>query len=292
MTSPSGQVAIAAPELLSRHRCYGGSVSYYRHSSQATNSPMRFGIFLPDSPAAIRLPVVYFLAGLTCTEETFLIKSGAQRLAAELGLALVAPDTSPRDVPLPGDRDSWDFGVGAGFYLDATEAPWSAHYRMETYVTRELPALVGDHFPIDGSRTGIFGHSMGGHGALTLALKHPDLYRSVSALAPISSASRCPWGEKALGGYLGADRTHWIDCDAASLLRRHGARWRRPVLVDQGLADPFLERELKPELLEEACRAGGVPLELRRHEGYDHGYYFIATFIDDHLRHHARQLGV
>ncbi len=282
-----------ALELLASHTCHGGLVRFYRHASRATQCAMRFGIFVPDGAnAATPRPVLYYLAGLTCTEETFLIKAGALRRAAELGLVLVAPDTSPRDVPLPGDRDHWDFGVAAGFYLDATQSPWSAHYRMETYVSAELPALVAAHFPVDPARTGLFGHSMGGHGALTLALKHPTLYRSVSAFAPISAASQCPWGEKALGHYLGADRAAWLDCDAASLITRHGgARWPRPVLVDQGLADPFLERELKPALLADACRAAGVDLVQRLHEGYDHGYYFIQSFIDDHLAHHARELG-
>ena len=288
MTGPSVTSGI---EKLAEHACHGGRVGFYRHPSATTNCAMRFGVFVPDG-AASRRPVLYYLAGLTCNEETFLIKAGAQRLAAELGLVLVAPDTSPRDVPLPGDRDSWDFGVAAGFYLDATMAPWSAHYRMESYVTEELPALVAANFPVDPARTGIFGHSMGGHGALTLALRHPDRYRSVSAFAPIAAPTRCPWGEKAFSQYLGADRSGWDEHDASALIRRHGAgRWPRPILVDQGLADPFLDRELKPELLEAACREAGVALTLRRHAGYDHGYYFISTLIDDHLRHHARELG-
>jgi S-formylglutathione hydrolase len=278
-------------EKLAEHACYGGRVGFYRHASATTGCAMRFGVFAPGH-ASGRLPVLYYLAGLTCSEETFLIKAGAQRLAAELGVILVAPDTSPRDVPLPGDRDSWDFGVAAGFYVDATVAPWSAHYRMETYVTEELPALVAANFPVDTARTGIFGHSMGGHGALTLALRHPDRYRSVSAFAPISAPTRCPWGEKAFTGYLGPDRAAWEEHDATALVRRYGsARWPRPILVDQGLADPFLERELQPGLLEAACREAGVALTLRRHPGYDHGYFFISSLIDDHLRHHARELG-
>ena len=287
MTSPP----TSAIEKLAEHRCYGGRVGFYRHAAASTGCAMRFGVFVPDRGAA-RLPVLYYLAGLTCNEETFLIKAGAQRMAAELGVVLVAPDTSPRDVPLAGDRDSWDFGVAAGFYLDATMAPWSAHYRMESYVTGELPALIAANFPVDPARTGIFGHSMGGHGALTLALRHPDRYRSVSAFAPIAAPTRCPWGEKAFGHYLGADRAAWEEHDASALIRRYGAgRWPRPILVDQGLADPFLERELKPELLEAACQEAGIVLTLRRHAGYDHGYYFISSLIDDHLRHHARELG-
>ena len=252
---------------------------------------MRFGVYTPPAAAKGPVPVIYYLAGLTCNEETFLIKAGAQRMASSLGLMLVAPDTSPRDVPLPGDRDSWDFGVGAGFYVDATEQPWASHYRMATYLTDELPALIAEHLPADMTRQGIFGHSMGGHGALTLALRHPERYRSVSAFAPIAAPMHCPWGEKAFTGYLGSDRSAWQRYDATALARvATPAARARPILIDQGLADPFLARELKPELFEAACRDAGLPLTLRRHDGYDHGYYFISTFVDDHLRHHAEQL--
>ena len=278
-------------ETLSQHRSFGGVVGFYRHASESTACPMRFAVFTPPQAGARRVPVLYYLAGLTCTEETFIVKAGAQRLAAELGLMLVAPDTSPRGVPLPGDSDSWDFGVGAGFYLDATAEPWSRHYRMYSYVTRELPALIQAGFPADSERMGIFGHSMGGHGALTIALKNPDRYSSISAFAPIAAPKQAPWGQKAFNGYLGPDRGQWDEYDATELMRRvkDGAK-RPPILIDQGLGDQFLERELYPHVFEEACAGAGQRLTLRRQPGYDHGYYFISTFIDDHLRHHARQL--
>jgi S-formylglutathione hydrolase len=281
----------AAPETLSRHGAFGGFTGFHRHASAETGCPMRFAIYLPPQAERRRVPVLWYLAGLTCTEETFMIKAGAQRVAAELGIALVAPDTSPRDVPLPGDRDDWDFGVGAGFYLDATQAPWSRHYRMYSWITRELAALVEANFPVDPRRQGIFGHSMGGHGALTIAVKNPGRYRSVSAFAPICAPMQCPWGEKAFSGYLGGDREAWRQYDASELIRAlPTADGRPPLLVDQGLADAFLEKQLLPARLEEACAASGYPLTLRRHPGYDHGYYFISTFIEDHLRHHGRAL--
>jgi len=281
----------AAPELLSRHGAYGGAVSFHRHAAAETGCTMRFAVFLPPQAERRRVPVLWYLAGLTCTEETFMMKAGAQRVAAELGLALVAPDTSPRGVPLPGDSDSWDFGVAAGFYLDATEEPWSRHYRMYSYVTQELAALVEGSFAIDAKRQGIFGHSMGGHGALTIGLKNPARYRSISAFAPISAPMHGPWGQKAFTGYLGADRERWRAYDACELIRSlPSTTGRPPLLVDQGLADQFLERELMPERLELACKEAGYPLTLRRQAGYDHGYYFISTFIEEHLRHHARAL--
>jgi len=233
--------------------------------------------------------VLFYLAGLTCTEETFAIKAGAQRMAAELGLAIVTPDTSPRDTGIDGASAAWDFGHGAGFYLDATQAPWCQHFRMESWITRELRETVLSNFSTDPARVGIFGHSMGGHGALTLALRHPDLYRSVSAFAPIAAPTQCPWGEKAFAGYLGDDRTAWAGHDATELIQK-GHRVP-PLLIDQGMADQFLAGQLHPHLLEQACEAGGQPLTLRRHAGYDHGYYFIASFVEDHLRHHAAQLG-
>jgi S-formylglutathione hydrolase len=280
-----------APELLSHHAAFGGWVGFYRHASAVTACSMRFAVFLPPQAERGPVPVVWYLAGLTCTEETFLVKAGAQRVAAELGLALVAPDTSPREVPLPGDREHWDFGVGAGFYLDATVAPWSRHYRMYSWVARELPGVLAAHFPVDPLRQGICGHSMGGHGALTIALRNPGRYRSISALAPVAAPMRCPWGQKAFAGYLGQDRAAWRPYDASELIRslQTAAGWP-PLLVDQGLSDSFLESQLMPQCLEQACADAGYPLTLRRHPGYDHGYYFVATFIEDHLRHHARTL--
>jgi len=280
-----------APELLSRHPAFGGAVSFHRHAAAETACTMRFAVYLPPQAERRRVPVVWYLAGLTCTEETFMIKAGAQRVAAELGLALVAPDTSPRGVPLPGDSEAWDFGVGAGFYVDATEQPWARHYRMYSYVTRELAELVERSFPVDAKRQGIVGHSMGGHGALTIGLRNPARYRSISAFAPISAPMQCPWGQKAFTGYLGTDPARWREYDASELIRAlPSATGRPPLLVDQGLADPFLVQQLLPERLEQACRDAGYPLTLRRQPGYDHGYYFISTFIEDHLRHHARAL--
>lgn len=273
----------------SEQRAFGGTLGFYEHASEACGGPMRFGAYLPPGATAAKpAPALYFLAGLTCTEETFLIKAGALRLASELGLALVACDTSPRAARYPGDDASWDFGVAAGFYLDATQAPWSATYRMKTYVTRELRACVEARLPIAQDRRGLFGHSMGGHGALTLGLSLPEEYASISAFAPIVAPSQVPWGRKAFAGYLGEDRAAWAAHDACELVKR-GAH-PRSILVDVGLADKFLERELKPELFEAACKEAGQPLTLRRHEGYDHSYWFISTFIDDHLRHHAEIL--
>ncbi|MFM8679192.1 MAG: S-formylglutathione hydrolase [Alphaproteobacteria bacterium] len=276
-------------ETLAEHGCFGGVQGFHRHASAACGGPMRFATFVPAAARGRRLPVLFYLAGLTCTEETFTIKAGAQRVAAELGVVLVMPDTSPREPQLPGDRDSWDFGQGAGFYVDATQAPWNANYRMFSYVTEELPALVDAHFPVDPARRGVFGHSMGGHGALVAALRRPDVFRSCSAFAPISAPTECPWGHKALGNYLGPDRAAWAAYDASALMRARP--FAREILVDQGLADKFLAEQLKPELLEAAAAASGQELVLRRHAGYDHGYYFIQSFVADHLAHHARQLG-
>jgi S-formylglutathione hydrolase len=268
---------------------FGGTQDVYVHASVATRSPMRFALYLPPQAGTRRVPAVFWLSGLTCTEENFTCKAGAQRVAAELGLALIVPDTSPRNLGLPGDRAASDFGEGAGFYIDATEAPWSAHYRMYSYVSAELPALVAAHFPVDTSRLAVFGHSMGGHGALVVALRNPQRFVSVSAFAPICSPMRSPWGEKAFTGYLGGDRTSWDKYDATALVTSCG--WQGPpIVVDQGTADPFLVNQLKPELLAEACAAAGVALDLRRREGYDHSYYFIATFVEEHLRLHAGAL--
>jgi len=276
---------------ISRSRSFGGTQGVYSHASTQTQCTMRFGLYLPPAAERERVPVVYWLSGLTCTEENFITKAGAQRIASTLGLAIVAPDTSPRGVDIAGDRESYDLGVGAGFYVDATQLPWSRAYRMDSYVTQELPALLAAEFPVDASRAGIFGHSMGGHGALTLAFRNPRRYRSVSAFAPIASAARSPWGEKAFSHYLGRDRESWLGYDATALVRARG--WPgAPLLVDQGTSDSFLEEQLRPQLLAEACAAAGVPLQLRMQDGYDHSYYFIATFIEDHLRHHAAALGV
>ena len=284
-------------EQLSAHACFGGEQRFYRHASHAVGLPMRFAVYLPPRALAGqsvdgKVPALLYLAGLTCTEETFPIKAGAQRLAAELGLALITPDTSPRGAGVAGEADAWDFGVGAGFYLDATQAPWSTHWRMESYLLEELLPLVTNALPIDGARLGLFGHSMGGHGALTLALRHPGRFKSLSAFAPICAPTRCPWGEKAFTGYLGPDRTSWGEHDATVLMENQPlAPYPGGILIDQGLDDKFLADQLHPHLFEAACSAIGQPLTLRRHAGYDHGYYFIQSFIDDHLRHHAQQLG-
>ncbi len=277
-----------AVTVRSEQRCFGGVQGFYAHPSRATGTEMRFALYLPPQAAAGPVPVLYYLAGLTCTEETFAIKAGAQRFAAQLGIALAAPDTSPRGAGLKGEDDAWDLGAGAGFYVDATEPPWAAHYRMYSYVVDELPALIAARFPVDTGRQGVFGHSMGGHGALVVALRNPDRYRSVSAFAPIAAPARVPWGEKAFSAYLGSDRVAWQDYDASALMR--DTAFVGEILVDQGMADPFLDAQLRPDLLEEACRTAGRPLLLRRHDGYDHSYYFITSFIEDHLRHHAAAL--
>ena len=276
-------------ETISSNRCFDGVQSVHSHRSKETGTDMRFAVYLPPQAEDAPVPVLYWLSGLTCNEQNFITKAGAQRVAAELGLAIVAPDTSPRGLGYPGEDDAWDFGTGAGFYVDATEAPWNNGYRMHAYITEELPHLVADHFPVDVAHTGIFGHSMGGHGALTIALKHPHRFRTVSALAPICSPIHCPWGEKALSGYLGPDRAHWRDYDACALILERG--WGGgPILVDQGADDDFLASQLKPELLRKACDEAGVELRLNLREGYDHSYWFIASFIEDHLRFHAAQL--
>jgi len=276
-------------EAISRHRCFGGEQTIYSHQSSTTATAMRFSVFVPGGSAAGPLPVVYWLSGLTCTEANFTEKAGAQRVANELGVMVVAPDTSPRGDDVPDDPEgAYDFGLGAGFYVDATEPPWSRHYRMRSYVEQELPALIAHEFPADPDRQSIMGHSMGGHGALTVALRNPQRYRAASAFAPIASPLHCPWGDKALGGYLGDDRAAWREYDACALIE-DGARVG-DILVDQGTADGFLAEQLKPELLEQACAAAGIALTLRRQPDYDHSYYFIATFIEDHLRWHAERL--
>lgn len=275
-------------EILEDHKCFGGSLKVCRHVSAATGTPMRFSVFTPAGAGPF--PVVTWLSGLTCTEENFTTKAGAYGAAAALGLMVVAPDTSPRGEGV-ADADSYDLGQGAGFYLDATEAPWADHFKMYSYVTRDLQDAVFGNFPGDRYAQGIFGHSMGGHGALTIALRNTDLFRSVSAFAPISSPSRCPWGEKALSAYLGGDRAAWRSHDAACLLEDGvGTGHYDDILVDQGTGDSFLDKELKPDLLQAAATKAGQKLTLRMQDGYDHSYYFIQTFIADHLKFHHQRL--
>jgi S-formylglutathione hydrolase len=277
-------------ETLSEQRCFGGTQGFYRHASTATGGAMKFGVFMPPLATGAKAPVLTYLAGLTCNEETFAIKAGAQRIATELGLVLVTPDTSPRDTGIDGATGDWEFGEGAGFYVDATTPAFAPRFRMYSYVTQELPAMIGAHFAgADISREGLFGHSMGGHGALTIALKNPGRYRSVSAFAPIVMPSEVPWGQKALPRYLGEDRATWRAYDTTALIE-DGARFAGTLLVDQGEADKFLDTQLRPEYLERACRANGQALELRRRPGYDHSYWFIQSFVEDHLRHHAKAL--
>ncbi|MGK2284821.1 S-formylglutathione hydrolase [Pedomonas sp. V897] len=277
-------------EIIATHRLFEGTQGFYRHQSSSTGTAMRFAVYTPPQAADGPVPVIWFLSGLTCTEENFTVKAGAQRLAADLGVMLIAPDTSPRGEGVPDDPDgSYDFGVGAGFYVDATQEPWAANYRMYSYIAHELPEVIAAHFPADMARQSIMGHSMGGHGALTIALKNPARFRSVSAFAPIASPLNCPWGQKALAGYLGEDRAAWRAYDACALLE-DGHRVPTEILVDQGEADPFLAEQLKPELLEAACEKAGQRLTLRRQPDYDHSYFFIASFIDDHLLWHAERL--
>lgn len=280
-----------ALEVLSEQACFGGVQGYYRHESRETGTAMRFSLFRPPQALAGPVPMVWWLSGLTCTEDNFTVKAGAQRVAAELGLMLIAPDTSPRGEGVPGDpAGGWDFGLGAGFYVDATVEPYARHYRMYSYVAEELPAFVESHFTAaDARRQSIMGHSMGGHGALVLSLCNPGRYRATSAFAPIVAPSEVPWGRKAFAGYLGDDPAAWARHDACALIRA-GAHLPG-LLVDQGGADKFLDAQLRPQLLEQACRAAGIPLALRIHEGYDHSYFFIASFIEEHLRWHAQRLG-
>ena len=276
-------------EIVSETKCFGGVQRTLRHDSEATGTPMQLAVFLPPAAESGPVPALYFLSGLTCTEENFTAKAGAQRYAAERGIALVAPDTSPRGLDLPGEHDDWDFGSGAGFYVNATQAPWSRHYRMFDYVAEELPrALAKTVTEIDSARTSLTGHSMGGHGALVIGLRRPDQYASLSAFAPIVSPTRCPWGERALSSYLGENRETWAEYDASLLVAK--TQHPRPILVDQGLADGFLEEQLKPALFEAACAQSGQALELRQHAGYDHSYFFIASFIGDHIAHAADAL--
>lgn len=282
-------MTVPALTNVSEAKAFGGKQFVYSHASAETGTDMRFAVYLPPAAETAKVPVLWYLSGLTCTEENFTVKAGAQRDAAELGIALIAPDTSPRGDSVPDDPDgAYDFGLGAGFYVDATEAPWAANYRMRSYIEKELPALVEQALPLDMTRQAITGHSMGGHGALTIALRNPDRFKSVSAFAPISSPINCPWGEKALGGYIGPDKADWRQYDACALIE-DGARVPE-ILVDQGLADGFLEGQLKPELLEAACDSSDIGLTMRRQDGYDHSYYFIASFMPDHMRWHAERL--
>ncbi|MAZ69427.1 S-formylglutathione hydrolase [Porticoccus sp.] len=276
-------------EQIDAHRCFDGQQLRFRHRADSLDCDMTFSIYLPPQADQRAVPALYWLSGLTCTDENFVIKAGAQRYAAEYGIALIAPDTSPRGEGVPDDpAGAYDFGLGAGFYLNATRRPWDRHYRMYDYVVDELPRLINDHFPVDYEKIAISGHSMGGHGALTIALKNPDRYRSVSAFAPVCSPMRCPWGEKALGTYLGDDRDSWRQYDSCELIRQ--APHHLPMLVDQGKADDFLDSQLKPHLLAEAAQQAGYPLDIRYRPGYDHSYFFISSFIGDHLRFHARHL--
>ena len=280
---------MSAIQLVGEHACFGGMQQFYKHDSRETRGSMKFSVYQPPQAKAGQVPVLYYLSGLTCTDETFPTKAHAQAVAAELGLMLVAPDTSPRDQRFPGDADKWDFGQGAGFYVDATQAPWAENYRMYSYVSKELPAVVEANLPAMPGATGIFGHSMGGHGALTLALRNPSLYKSVSAFAPITAPMQCPWGQKAFSNYLGADQETWRQYDASELVAKKA--FPTHILIDQGTADQFYkEQQLLPEKFSAAAAKSGQKLTLRLQEGYDHGYYFIQTFMADHLHHHAKVL--
>ena len=276
-------------QTVSLNRAYGGTQGVYKHASRETGTDMTFSVYVPPHPDGAKLPAVWYLSGLTCTHANVTEKGEFRRACAEFGLIFIAPDTSPRGDAVPGDPASaYDFGLGAGFYVDATEAPFARHYRMWSYVTEELPKVVAEQFPVDPARQSILGHSMGGHGALTAALRHPDRYRAASAFAPIVAPSHVPWGIKALGGYLGSDKQNWRKHDAVALIE-DGARFP-DLLVDYGSADPFLTEQLRPELLQAACEKANIPLTLRRQDGYDHSYYFISTFMADHLRWHAARL--
>ena len=271
--------------LISEYKSFGGKLGFYSHPSSTCNGEMRFAVYQPPQATQQPVPILYFLSGLTCTEENFMVKAGAQRYAAKYGLMLVVPDTSPRNTGIPGEDNDWDFGTGAGFYVDATEEPWDQHYQMYSYIVQELPALITAHFPVQPEKQGIFGHSMGGHGALVCAMRNPNLYKSVSAFAPITAPMRCPWGQKAFSRYLGSNQESWRAYDASELVKQVG--YHSPILIDQGTADQVLVEQLMPEVFEQACADIKQPLNLRYQEGYDHSFYFIASFIEDHIRHHA-----
>ncbi len=272
------------------HKCFGGDVSVYEHDSKVLNCTMKFSVFIPPQAKDGACPAMMFLSGLTCTHENFTTKSGAYKAAAKLGMIIVAPDTSPRGDDVPDDKESYDFGKGAGFYIDATQSPWSKHFHMESYIADELYDLVQSKFPVAEGRMGLSGHSMGGHGALTLYFKYPEKYASVSAFSPIVAPSQVPWGEKAFSRYLGADKEEWLLHDACALVGEADIEDAPEILIDQGLADQFLEEQLKPQLFVKACKQAGQKLNLRQHAGYDHSYYFIQSFIGDHIAHHAKIL--
>lgn len=275
--------------LKSEYKSFGGKLGFYSHASTTCNSEMSFAVYQPPQVQK-SYPVLYFLSGLTCTEENFIVKANALKYAAEYGLILVAPDTSPRNTDIPGENDSWDFGTGAGFYVDATQAPWSNYYNMYSYIVEELPNLIAANFPIDVNKQGIFGHSMGGHGALVCAIRNPNKFKSVSAFAPIVAPMQCAWGNKAFTGYLGEDNQNWCLYDASELVKQH--KYHGHILIDQGTDDKFIQEQLKPELFEQACQEVNQSLTLRYQDGYDHSYYFISSFIEDHIKHHVKELGV
>ena len=276
---------MAVIEKISEQKSFGGVQGFYRHMSAVCNGPMRFTVYQPPQAKLGRVPALFWLSGLTCTEENFTIKAGAQRVASELGLIIIAPDTSPRGTGIPGEAEDWQFGAGAGYYLDATVEPWSRYFNMYTYCSQELPQLIAEHFPVDTQRVGISGHSMGGHGALTIALRHSDRFRSVSAFAPIVTPMQVRWGENAFPRFLGPDRETWKQYDASELVQKK--TFPGTILIDQGDQDSFLNDTLRPEIFEAVCKKVGQPLTLRMQPGYDHSYYFVSTFIEDHLRHHA-----
>ena len=275
-------------KLVSKYKSFNGWTEFYSHDSQSTQTLMKFSVYRPPQAESSKVPVLYWLSGLTCTEENFMIKSGAQKRASQLGLMIVACDTSPRGANIPGEDQDWDFGTGAGFYLDATQAPWSKNYKMESYVVRELPKLIEANFPVIAELKSISGHSMGGHGALTLALRHPSEYKSVSAFSPIAAPRLCPWGKKAFTNYLGANEEEWKQHDTSWLVAN--GKTKIPFIVDQGGSDSFLKEQLRFDELKKACQQSGYPAELRLHENYDHSYYFVSSFIDEHLDYHARLL--
>lgn len=277
-------------EVISEHSCFDGVQGFYRHQSTTIGLPMQFSVYQPPQAKTGKVPVLIYLAGLTCNEETFMVKAGAQRFAAQHGVMLVAPDTSPRGAGVAGEQESWDLGVGAGFYLDATQEPWQQHYRMESYLIQELRHLILQSFPARADKVGLFGHSMGGHGALVLALRNPGVFQSVSAFAPIAAAAHSPWGRKAFSHYLGDDVAAWNAHDASELMKQQSKPFPHGILIDQGLGDKFLDSQLFPHLFEAACHVAGQPLQLRRHPGYDHGYYFIQSFVEQHIAFHKRIL--